>query len=68
MPKASPLIWAKMLEKYGDDGKGQVPKEWRGQAVEEYKRLGGKLLKPVYPPGYEPAGQEARGKTLKAPK
>ena len=62
MPKANPLIWAKMLEKYGDDGKGQVPKEWRVQAVEEYKKQGGKLVAKA------PAGQEARGKTLKAPK
>lgn len=51
-----------MLEKYGDDGKGQVPKEWRVQAVEEYKKQGGKLVAKA------PAGQEARGKTLKAPK
>jgi hypothetical protein len=53
-------LWAKMLEKYGDDGSGHTPVEWRVQAVEEYKKQGGQLKKP--------AGQAARGKTLKAPK
>ena len=59
MPKANKELWEKMREKYGKDGDDQVPKEWRAQAVAEYRQLGGKLV---------PAGQENRGKTLKAPK
>ena len=45
----NPGLWEQILAEYGNDGNGHVPKEVRTQAVAEYKKRGGKLVRPKDP-------------------